>query len=131
LFSWFRRKVTVGQAHPTSPNVHQIRIDPADGSEPQELLVKTNDLFSLAWVCREFQVLEKQRGGPAKDIRLTLAVPLPANEEEIHNLTIPDWARSKLFAEINRYAKSIGWKGEVFQPSPTAWKRLLEDNFDL
>ncbi len=133
LLSWFRRKVTIEQAHPEYPNVHRICIDPADGSKPQELFTKKTDLFTLAWVCQAFQVLEKEKGkGPATNMRLSLMVPLQGNEEEVQNLAIPDWARSEFYKKIDLYAKSLGWKGEHFPSYPTSWRRILEDeeNFE-
>ncbi len=132
LLSWFRRKVTVEQAHPDYPNVFLILIDSADGSTPGKMLLNRNNFFSLAWVCREFHAAEKGTG-PIKGITLTVDIPYEKDGPQIHKLAVPDWAKYKLYAKISELATARGWKGECYHPDPppipvNCWKHLLDED---
>lgn len=117
---WWRRTVIVRRAVPDS-DVAYIFVgyqDP-DGTvtdTPSEsLYCSRNNLFALAWVCREWLEMEKEKG-PASKVSLTLQTPIRGGEEETHVLDVPDWAKNKLFQRIIHLAVEFGWQGECPKP---------------
>jgi hypothetical protein len=116
LKAWWRRKVTVEQAHPDF-DVLRVRIDPADGTAPQEMLLSRHNAFSMAWVCREVRAQEAARGKRLHSVTLTLEDPQPDGEVQLRTLSVPDWARRALYAQIEQRAIALGWKGECPRPA--------------
>jgi len=97
-------------------DVARVCIDAGDGSKPQELFCSRNNLFALAWVCREVMRLENTKG-PITQVTMTLQTPMSGGGEETSVLVVPDWAKNKLFFGVMRLALSFGWKGECPQPT--------------
>lgn len=121
LLSWWRRKVVVeGFSTKKVSDGTLITIDAGDGTEPQVLALTRNNLCSMAWVIRE-----ADREG-LHDVSLTLEVP-EGPDVWTQTLTVPDWAKKKLFREVIERALALGWKGEVYHPTPTSWDHLLRD----
>jgi len=121
LLAWWRRKVAVESfSTPKLSDGTLITIDEGDGTEPQMLALTRNNLCSMAWVIREAD----RRG--LKNVSLTLEVP-EGPDVWSQTLTVPNWAKRKLFREVIARALALGWKGEVYHPSPTAWDQLLRD----
>lgn len=119
LLVWWRRCVIVERPDPNY-DVARVCIDHGDG-HTQELYCSRNNLFALAWVCREVVRTETVRG-PISQVTMTLRTPISGSggEEETNVLAVPDWAKSKLFFRIMRLAIAFGWKGECPKPSPTS-----------
>lgn len=117
--SWLYRKVSVTRADP-NVDVALMFIDCADGSAPQQMLLSRNNLFALAWVVRKIIEDGKQKGEAWRDVSLTLEIPCHKTHEiKVEKIFIPDWARKKLYQDIDKLALSFGWNGiECPQPTP-------------
>lgn len=114
--SWLFRKVAVVRAHPEFDVAHLI-IDCADGSEPQELLLSRNNLFALAWVIRRV-VEDSRRGKTWHSVSFTVSIPCPGGSLEEHKITVPDWARNKLYRAVDKLAIQFGWD-QIQCPKPS------------
>ena len=118
LIAWLRRRVVVSQPDPDR-DVAYVCIDHGDGRKTGEVLLNRNNLFALAWCCREFHDLEKKKG-PMRDVSFTLRIPKKGSEEdEVHIITIPGWAKSAFYRKVIAMALAFGWEGQCPRPSPS------------
>ncbi|HVI42672.1 MAG TPA: hypothetical protein VM577_18640 [Anaerovoracaceae bacterium] len=114
LFSWFKRSVTIELAD-VDREVVWIKIDPADGSVPQELYLNRNNTFSLAAV-----VLNIVRNNPGiHDLSFTMRIPIAGQEEdEVREMKIPNWAQKQFVKKIAHVAfNQLHWNGICPKPA--------------
>lgn len=114
IISWWKRSVRVERADPKR-DISFVKIDSADGSEPQEVYLSRNNTFAFCWVMNRAM---SQSNGEIKDISVTISIPLPGGSKESYCINVPNWARRDLLTKLWKLSKEFGWDGRCPVPAP-------------
>lgn len=118
LAKWRGSTVTVAREDPNT-DIVTIRIDPRDGTPPQELvLYRRNDVFQVAAMCAAF--VGRLRDKTGTEYVTNLSVTFQPPDETPKTLKVPDWATRSFFVHVFKVAFELGWQGECPQPGVSA-----------
>lgn len=113
ISAWWNRSVVIKIADPNY-DVVLIRIDAANGTQPQELYLNRNNIFAMAWTC--FKLLAD---GATIITEATITYPLEKDETkpQVRILTIPKWAYKSFIKQLACVViDDLHWDGHCPKP---------------